>query len=294
MNPDGTGGVGPRAATDGIGASRGETSGFQRSINEFFHKYFPNSAFTKFLLGLSEYFWFSRKVFQSALQLRGKHLDTFIRVVINQVRFTGAQALPMLSVIALSIGATTIFQAITFLPKLGQDSFIGNLLRLVIVREVGPLITAIIVLARSGSAITAEMATQKMHREIESMEMMGINPHLIMVLPRVVGGVISIVLLSSYFDVIAIMGGYLISLLFTSFPFSTFMDHIARSITMTDLSSTFIKSVTSGLVIPLTCTYYGFKPESLFQIPIYVSKAVIRSLFIVFILNAFLSVLFYI
>jgi phospholipid/cholesterol/gamma-HCH transport system permease protein len=265
----------------------------QRSVNEFFNRRFPNSGFTKFLLGLADYAWFARKVFQSALHLRGKHLDTFIRVVINQVRFTGAQALPMLSIIALSIGGTTIIQAITFLPKLGQDNFIGNLLRLVIIREVGPLLTAIIVLARSGSAITAEMCTQKMHREIESMEMMGINPYLIMVLPRLAGGVISLVLLIIYFDVIAIIGGYLISLLFTSFPFTEFVDHIARSITMSDLASTFLKSVLSGMVIPLTCTYYGFKPESLFQIPIYVSKAVIRSLFIVFLLNAFISVLLY-
>lgn len=270
-----------------------DSNAAQRAVNEFFNRYFPNSAFTKFLLGIADYFWFARKVFQSALHLRGKHLDTFVRVVVNQVRFTGSQALPMMSLIALSIGATTIIQAITFLPKLGQEDFIGNLLRLVIIREVGPLIAAIIVLARSGSAITAEMCTQKMHREIDSMEMMGINPYLIMVLPRLAGGVISLVLLIIYFDVIAIIGGYLISLMVTSFPFSTFVDSIARSMTTVDLLSTFIKSVISGLVIPLTCTYYGFKPESLFQVPIFVSKAVIRSLFVVFILNAFISVLFY-
>lgn len=265
----------------------------QRSVNALFTRYLPNAGFTKFLLGVSDYYWFTRQVFLSALQLRGKHLDTFVRVVINQVRFTGSQALPMLSLIALSIGGTTIIQATTFLPKLGQDNFIGNLLKLVIIREVGPLITAIIVLARSGSAITAEMCTQKMHREIDAMEMMGINPHLIMVLPRLAGGVISVVLLIIYFDVIAILGGYLISMTVTSFPFSTFVDHLARSISMTDLLSTLMKSVLSGIVIPLTCTYYGFKPQSLFQIPIFVSKAVIRSLFIVFILNAFVSVLFY-
>jgi len=273
--------------TDSAGAA------LQRSVNNFFHKYLQGSRFSRFLLGISDFYWFSKQVFLSAIHLRGKHFDTFVRVVINQVRFTGSQALPMLGIIALSIGATTIIQAITFLPKLGQDNFIGNLLRLVIVREVGPLLTAIIVLARSGSAITAELCTQKMHREIDSMAMMGINPYLIMVLPRLFGGVISLILLIIYFDVIAILGGYLISLAFTNFPFSTFVDILARSITMADVLSTILKSVASGLVIPLTCTYFGFKPESLFQIPIYVSKAVIRSLFVVFILNAFISVLFY-
>lgn len=269
------------------------TDTLQRSVNTFFKRYLPNAGFTKFLLGTSDYYWFTRQVLHSMLQLRGKHLDTFVRVVINQVRFTGAQALPMLSLIALSIGATTIIQATTFLPKLGQDNFIGNLLKLVIIREVGPLITAIIVLARSGSAITAEMCTQKMHREIEAMEMMGINPYLIMVLPRLFGGVISLILLIIYFDVIAILGGYMISMTVTTFPFSTFVDTLARSIAMTDLLSTIMKSIASGIVIPLTCTFYGFKPQSLFQIPIFVSRAVIRSLFVVFILNAFISVLFY-
>ncbi|HRP70481.1 MAG TPA: ABC transporter permease [Turneriella sp.] len=265
----------------------------QKSINHFFQKYLPDSGITRFFIGASNYYWFVRKVVSSALHLRGKHLDTFIRVVINQVRFTGLQALPMLSVIALSLGAVTIVEALVFLPKLGQNDFIGNLLRLVIIREIGPLITAIIVLARSGSAITAELCTQKMHREIDSLEMMGINPYLMIVLPRLFAGIISIMLLIIYFDVIAIMGGYFISLAVTSFPFSAFVDTLARSITMTDLVSTFIKSVLMGIVIPLTCTYYGFKPESLFQIPIYVSKAVIYSLFTVFLLNAFISVLFY-
>jgi phospholipid/cholesterol/gamma-HCH transport system permease protein len=265
----------------------------QRSVNAFFERYLPHAGFTKFLLGISNYYYFTRQVIHSALQLRGKHLDTFVRVVINQVRFTGAQALPILSLIALSIGGLTIIQATTFLPKLGQDNFIGNLLKLVIVREVGPLITAIIVLARSGSAITAELCTQKMHREIDAMEMMGINPYLLMVLPRLAGVIISVVLLIVYFDVIAILGGYLISMTVTSFPFSTLMDYLARSISMTDLLSTLVKSTLSGIVIPLTCTYYGFKPETLFQIPIFVSKAVIRSLLIVFILNALVSVVFY-
>lgn len=265
----------------------------QRSVNSFFKRYFSGTAVNRTLIGISDYYWFTRTTFRALLTIKKKHLDALFIVVINQVRFTGAQALPLLSLIALSIGAMTIIEAITFLPKLGQDNFIGNLLRLVIVREMGPLITAIIVLARSGSAITAEMCTQKMHREIDSMEMMGINPYLIMVLPRLIGGVISITLLIIYFDVVAIVGGYLISMMTTSFPFSTFMSHIARSLTMADILATLVKAVFSGLVIALTCTYYGFKTESLFQIPINVSKAVIRSLFVVFIVNAFISVLFY-
>lgn len=243
---------------------------------------------------MAEYSTFLAEVITSARKLKKAHLDAFLRVVLDQVRFTGTQALPILSIIALSLGATTLIQASTFLPLLGRESFIGNLLKLVIVREVGPLITAIIILTRSGSAIAAELATQKLHNEVEAIELMGINPHLLVVLPRVIGGLIATVLLIGYFDMVAFIGGYAISsLVGTAMPFSVFIETVVTSLSLADAVATLIKAVVYGIMIPLTCSFYGLKPATLFQIPIFVSKAVIRSLFYVFILNAFISVLFY-
>ncbi len=271
-----------------------ETSTMRERFADFLQRKFGNTALHRQLLSFSEYIYFSIKVFRSLSLLKGSHVDTFISVVINQVKFTGAHALPLLSVISLSIGATTIIQAVTFLPRLGQEGFIGNLLKLVIVREIGPLITAIIVLTRSGSAIASELATQKLHNEIEAIQRMGINPYFHIVLPRVVGGVIAVTLLIVYFDFIAILGGYLISLLIgKGFPFTSFMETILRSLTFSDLLSTLGKSITYGIVIPLTTAYFGLKPTTLFQIPIFVSKAVVHSLLSVFILNAVISVILY-
>ncbi|MDH5721122.1 MAG: ABC transporter permease [Spirochaetia bacterium] len=270
-----------------------KTAGFRGFINRSFSYFFKGTSFYRFLLGTSDFSIFSWNVIISGRKLTFAHMDAFMRVVINQIKFTGAKALPLLSIISLTIGASTIIQAVTFLPKFGQDDFIGNLLKLVIVREIGPLITAIVVLTRSGSAIAAEMATQKLHREIEAIELMGINPNLLMTLPRVIGGVVAVSLLIVYFDFIAFLGGYLIAAMVSSFPFSTLLEHLLKSMTLLDVFSSFVKAFIYGLTIPLVCSYYGLKPNTLFEIPIYVSKAVVTSLFSVFLLNGFISVIFY-
>jgi len=272
-----------------------EKTTFRNNVNSFFAKHFSNTKFYKMLSGFSEYMFFVKSVLFSVKKLSIEHMDAFSRVVINQVRFTGSMALPLLAIISLSIGATTIIQAVTFLPKFGQDDFIGNLLKMVIVREIGPLITAIVILTRSGSAIASELATQKLHREIEAIELMGINPLLLIILPRVIAGLIAVAVLIIYFDFIAFFGGYLISrlVLENTMPFQIFMDSVLKSIGISDILSTGLKSLVYGLVIPLTCSYYGFKPNTLYEIPIFVSRAVIRSLFSVFLLNGIISVIFY-
>ncbi|MCS6984842.1 MAG: ABC transporter permease [Leptospiraceae bacterium] len=221
------------------------------------------------------------------------HLSAFSRVVINQIRFTGSQALPLISLIALLLGGGTIIQAVTFLPRVGREDFLGNLLKLVIVRELGPLITAIIVLTRSGSAIASELATQKLHREIEALELMGINTHMLMVLPRVIAGFVAVNILVVYFDFIAFVGGYAIAYMVSAFPFESFLENLIRSLSMEDLLSSLSKATILGISIPLLCSFYGLKPETLFEIPIFVSRAVVRSLIVVFSANALLSVIFY-
>ncbi len=267
--------------------------GLAGAVNRFSFKYLSHFTFYHSILALGEFFVFTVNTLRSVHKLRGDHFKSFLRVVINQIRFTGSQALPMVSLIALLLGGSTIIQAVTFLPKLGREDFIGNLLKLVIVREVGPLITAIVILTRSGSAIAAELATQKQHREIEAIELMGINPYLLMILPRVIGGLISVALLIVYFDFVAFIGGYAISLTVAYFPFSTFLENLLRSLSTTDIISSMVKAVVFGIAIPLICSFFGTKPQTLYEIPIFVSKAVVRSLIAVFLLNAFISVVFY-
>ena len=214
-------------------------------------------------------------------------------IAINQTRFTGFDALPLIVFIAILIGGTVIIQAIQNFPKFGIEGFIGNLLVLIIAREMGPLATAMIVISRSGSAIATEIPTQMQNKEILSLELMGIDTKLFIVLPRIIASIVAIFSLIVIFDLVAFFGGYLISLTTVFIPLDIFFISLMDSFSFPDLIITVLKSVIYGILIPLICCYYGFMPRSEFEIPIYVSRAVVRTIVILFVINAFISVLFY-
>jgi phospholipid/cholesterol/gamma-HCH transport system permease protein len=196
-------------------------------------------------------------------------------------------------IIALLLGGTVIIQALTSLPKFGVEGFLGNILVIIIARELGPLATALIVIARSGTAIATEISVQKWSREILSMELMGIDTKLFIILPRIIASILSITSLIFIFDIVAFIGGYLISQTVVYIPLDVFAQTLIDSFTFKDIVAALIKSVLFGITVPLICCYYGLKPASKFEIPIYVSKAVIRTLFVAIIVNIVVSLLFY-
>jgi phospholipid/cholesterol/gamma-HCH transport system permease protein len=243
--------------------------------------------------GMIDFNNFVKSIFTSFKSLRYLRFRSIYTIIINQTRFTGVDALAIVMIIALLLGGTVIIQALTSLPKFGVEGFLGNILVIIIARELGPLATALIVIARSGSAIATEIAVQKWSREILSMELMGIDTKLYIVFPRIVASILSILGLILIFDIVAFIGGYLISQTVVYIPMDVFGQTLIDSFTFKDIASTFFKSFMFGVTIPLICCYYGLKPNSKFEIPIYVSKAVIRTLFISIIVNIAVSTIFY-
>ena len=243
--------------------------------------------------GITDFRNYVRSIFTSFRSLKQMRFRSVYNIIINQTRFTGIDALAVVMTIALLLGGTVIIQALTSLPKFGVAGFLGNILVIIIARELGPLATALIVITRSGSAIATEISVQKWSREILSMELMGIDTKLFIVFPRVIASILSILSLIIIFDLVAFLGGYLISQTVVYIPLDTFAQSVIDAFTFKDIITALIKSVLFGITIPLICCYYGFKPSSKFEIPIYVSKAVIRTLFIAIILNIAVSTLFY-
>ena len=229
----------------------------------------------------------------SLKSLRYMRFRSIYNTAINQTKFTGVDALVVVMIIALLLGGTVIIQALTSLPKFGVEDFLGNLLVIIIVRELGPLATALIVIARSGSAIATEISVQKWSREILSMELIGIDTKLFIILPRIIASIFSIGALVIIFDIVAFTGGYIISQTVIYIPMSAFGRIIIDAFTIKDITAALIKSLIFGITIPTICCYYGLKPLSKFEIPIYVSKAVTRTLFVSIIINIAVSVLFY-
>ncbi len=251
------------------------------------------TKFKAILQGVADFNGYLKSIARSFRSLHYLKIRSLYTIAVNQTRFTGIDALPLVSWIALLLGATVIIQATTNFPKYGIESFIGNLLVIIIARELGPLVTALIVVARSGSAIAAEIATQTQNKEILSLELMGIDTRMYIILPRIVASFTSIFTLIILFDVIAFFGGYMIALTSVYIPMGTFMQTLLDAFTFNDLLVTVTKSIIYGILIPLICCYYGLKPKSSFEIPIFVSKAVIRTLLVIFIINAVISVMFY-
>ncbi len=243
--------------------------------------------------GINNFLKFLKEIVESFKSLKYLHFRSIYNTIINQTKFTGVDALSVVIIIALLLGGTVIIQAMTNLPKFGVEDFLGNLLVIIIAREMGPLATALIVIIRSGTAMATEISVQKWSKEILAMELIGIDTRLFIVFPRIIASIISIASLIIIFIVVAFFGGYIISLTVIFIPIDVFVQSIIDAFTYSDIASALIKSIIFGTTIPLISCYYGFMPQSKFEIPIYVSRAVTRTLFVSIIVNVMVSIIFY-
>lgn len=221
-------------------------------------------------------------------------LRSVFNVVSAQIYFTGFQALPLISVLALASGSVVILQGATNLSLLGGNSVVGNLLVAIVVRELAPLLTALIVIARSGTAVASEIGNMRVNREIEALEVMGIHPLSYVVFPRLMGGIVSVICLSVYYVLVACLGGYLVAKLLLDLPFSYFADSLARAFTFADLGLFFLKNTFSGAIIFMIACFQGLTvKQSPHEVPQVTTKAVVNSVIYVVAFNMTVTILFY-
>jgi phospholipid/cholesterol/gamma-HCH transport system permease protein len=221
-------------------------------------------------------------------------LRTVFGVVSAQIYFTGWQAMPLITLLALATGGIIILQSSMQLSLLGGASMLGNLLIVVIVREVGPLLTALIVIARSGTAVASEIGNMRVNREIEALEAMGINPLSYIVFPRIVGGVVSVLCLAFYFNLIALFGGFLVSRAIQDMPLSFYIDSLAQAVSIHDFGLFLLKNGFSGLIIFIIACYQGLLvKQSSHEVPQVTTKAVVNAIIYVITFNLTVTTLFY-
>lgn len=214
--------------------------------------------------------------------------------VFRQMVLIGERALPMASLTSFSIGLTLAMQAATELKKMGVLSFVPDLVSVSLLRELGPLIIAVIVVGRSGSAVTAELGTMKVSEEIEALEVMAINPVRYLVIPRVVAMLIMLPALTVFGNCVGMVGGW--SICHFTLDFDT-TSYIIRSMTRAhtwDLYSGLIKSVVfAWLIITIAC-HTGLQVEGGAEgVGQATTGSVVWSLLIVLIANALLTAIFF-
>jgi phospholipid/cholesterol/gamma-HCH transport system permease protein len=225
---------------------------------------------------------------------RPKGQRSSLEVLFKQVLFTGYDALPVVAFIALAIGAIAIIQSGNFLPIIGAEGFIGNILVTVIIRELGPLITAFFVVGRSGTAVTTEIGNMVVHHEVEALESMGVDPIRYLVLPRIFGFSASLVSLNIYFDVFAILGGFLVSKFIIVTSLGTFLSRVMNVLLLSDVILSLVKGVIFGILIALICTFRGFSVKtSATEVPQQTTKAVLNSISAMFLADGLITLIYY-
>lgn len=205
---------------------------------------------------------------------------------------TGAQALPIIAISAFLIGVVVAYQSIVQLQKFGADIFIVDTIGISLTRELAPLITAIIVAGRSGSAFTAQIGAMKMTQEIDAMNTMGFDRFTFLVWPRVIALMIVMPLLIFFADMVGIFGGMVIANAQSQISFAEFIHRLQDALALKHYLIGILKGPFFAFLIAMVSLYRGFQVSmNTESIGRYTTMSVVNAIFLVIACDAVFSVL---
>jgi phospholipid/cholesterol/gamma-HCH transport system permease protein len=184
-----------------------------------------------------------------------------LRLTIRQLRTIGAESFFLVGLIALFTGMVLGLQGYNTLHRFGSEGALGTVVALVLVRELGPVLAALMVTARAGSAMAAELGSMQATEQIDALSVMAINPVQYLVSPRVMAGVISLPLLTAMFDVIGIWGGWAVGVGLMGAPNGPFFNGIAQNMGGHDILTGVYKALVFGVVVMWVCCYKGYHAQ---------------------------------
>lgn len=212
------------------------------------------------------------------------------RIVVEQIYFTAVQALPIVIPIALLIGAMLIVQ----FGKVAGQYDLGKITVLILIREVGPLLTAFIVILRSSVAITVEISYMRILNEIEAIELNGIDPMHVLGYPRLVGICTAMLGLFVIFDLSAVFGGYALAWSLTDIKMEELLPQMAKALGGADIAVGIAKALFFGVIITVVSLHRGFTVQKeMTAIPVACSGGAVETLFYILAFNILLSLIFY-
>lgn len=206
---------------------------------------------------------------------------------------TGLKALPIVGLLSFLIGVVIAYQGADQLRQFGADLYVVNLLGVSVLREIGVLMTAIIIAGRSGSAFTAQIGTMQVNQEIDALRTLGLSPTELLVVPRVIALTIALPLLALYANIMGLLGGAVMCWSALDIGPGTFLRQLQEAIDLWTLWVGLIKAPVFAFVIAVVGCYQGFKvsgsAESVGQLT---TRSVVHSIFLVIVLDAAFSILF--
>ncbi len=212
---------------------------------------------------------------------------------IKQIYATGVQAIPVVVVITFLIGIVTAHQASGQLEKFGAMVLVVDLVSISITREMGVLLAAIMVAGRSGSAFAAALGVMKLNEEVDAMRVLGLNPNQMLVIPRILGLVIALPILTIFADIAGLAGGALIAVGSLGISSLQFVERVAYSTDLTDFYVGLSKAPVFALLIALVGTLRGMQVNSSAEeLGLKTTMAVVQSIFLIIVADALFAVLF--
>jgi phospholipid/cholesterol/gamma-HCH transport system permease protein len=178
--------------------------------------------------------------------------------LLRQIRFIGSQSTFVIALIGAFTGMVLALQGYYTLNRLGSEAFLGPMVALSIVKELGPVLAGLMVTARAGSAIAAEIGIMRIGNQIDAIEIMGLNPFRYLVVPNLLAGIIALPLLTAIFDVIGIFGGYLVGVKILGVESTTYFGEITNYVEIEDIMEGIYKSFSFGIIISWVSCYKGY------------------------------------
>ncbi|MCX7661151.1 MAG: ABC transporter permease [Candidatus Omnitrophica bacterium] len=217
-----------------------------------------------------------------------------IKDFLVEFKKAGMESLPIVSLISLFIGIILALQTAVQMQRLGSEMYIANIVSLSLVRELGPVITALVVAGRVGAGMTAQIGSMQITEQIDALETLAVNPVKFLVVPRLLALALGLPLLTLYANIIGILGGWFICVTRLGISSQIYFNNSFDALLFKDLFSGLIKTVVFGMLISLVCCYEGFKvKEGAEAVGQAVRRAVVKSFVFVLLVDCIFTALFY-
>lgn len=217
-----------------------------------------------------------------------------LRRTIHQGMTVGVGAIPIVSLITFFVGLIMALQSAYELRRLGAIQFVADAVAISIIRELGPLITAIIVIGRSGSAFAAEIGTMKVTEEVDALETMGVRPVSFLVAPKFVAMLVMVPCLTIWADFMGVMGGCLFGVIGANFTLMSYLRATRDALVVGDILTGLVKSALFAVVITAVGCQEGFSTGAgAEEVGHSTTTAVVRSIFMVIAVDLVFTALFY-
>jgi phospholipid/cholesterol/gamma-HCH transport system permease protein len=212
---------------------------------------------------------------------------------VHHIERIGIDAVPILGLLAFLIGVVLAFQGADQLRAYGAEVFTINLLGVSILREIGVLITAIMVAGRTGSAFAAEIGTMKVNQEVDAMRTIGLDPMETLVMPRLLALAITLPLLVFFANTMALAGGAVMVMLGLDLSFAQFVEQLSNAVQLNTLAVGLIKAPVFAVLIGIVSCYEGLKVSgSAESVGVHTTQSVVKSIFLVIVFDAAFSIFF--